>query len=177
MSWRISSVYTCLAYCDITVTSQSCCRCLLSLCTVFSTCRSFSIFEKIISVSEHLFLLFLLLPLWLLWLQVHVRGGETIPMQEPALTTTASRLNPYSILVALDESGNSSGVLYLDDGESLSMEQWVETLSCSRSNTAVTFFYRVDVCFVRRYALVYFKTSPLGVTSALRTTVINRVRC
>ena len=37
-------------------------------------------------------------------------------MQDPGLTTTESRKNPYSLLVALIE-GRADGSLYLDDGE------------------------------------------------------------
>ena len=47
---------------------------------------------------------------------MYVRGGFIIPMQGPGLTTTESRKNPYSLLVALN-SGNADGGLYLDDGE------------------------------------------------------------
>ncbi len=36
-------------------------------------------------------------------------------MQEPGLTTTESRKNPYSLIVAL-ETGFAFGELYLDDG-------------------------------------------------------------
>lgn len=36
---------------------------------------------------------------------VHIAGGSIIPMQEPALTTTATRQNPFSLLVAFDDSG------------------------------------------------------------------------
>ena len=41
-------------------------------------------------------------------------------MQEPGLTTTESRRNPYSLIVALDVAGGSDafGDVYLDDGES-----------------------------------------------------------
>ena len=54
-------------------------------------------------------------------IQVHVRGGVIVPMQEPSLTTAASRLNPYQLLVALDSSGMANGSLYLDDGISLNV--------------------------------------------------------
>ena len=57
-------------------------------------------------------------------LQIHVRGGLTIPMQDPAMTTTASRRNPYSLIVALDNNGASQGAFYLDDGESLAMDKY-----------------------------------------------------
>jgi alpha-glucosidase len=58
---------------------------------------------------------------------VYIRGGHVVPMQEPALTTTAARNTPWSLLVALDERSGAKGSLYLDDGESLSPESttWV----------------------------------------------------
>ena len=46
-------------------------------------------------------------------------------MQEPAMTTAASRKNPFSLLVALDGAGSSTGDMYLDDGESLAMDKSV----------------------------------------------------
>jgi len=51
----------------------------------------------------------------------HTRGGIIIPLQKPALTTQQARLNPFSLLVSLDNQGSSSGYLYLDDGESLNV--------------------------------------------------------
>jgi len=47
---------------------------------------------------------------------MYLRGGHIIPMQDPGLTTTESRKNPYSLIVAL-KSDMASGSLYLDDGE------------------------------------------------------------
>ena len=54
------------------------------------------------------------------FVQIYIRGGHIIPMQGPGLTTTESRRNPYSLLVALDVAGGSQafGDIYLDDGES-----------------------------------------------------------
>eukprot|EP01112_Ceratiomyxa_fruticulosa_P012496 TRINITY_DN3460_c0_g1_i1.p1 TRINITY_DN3460_c0_g1~~TRINITY_DN3460_c0_g1_i1.p1 ORF type:complete len:854 (+),score=189.03 TRINITY_DN3460_c0_g1_i1:554-3115(+) len=49
----------------------------------------------------------------------HIRGGYIIPTQTPAMTTTLARKNPYSLVVALDQNGNSAGTLFIDDGESL----------------------------------------------------------
>ncbi|KAL2882880.1 hypothetical protein SGCOL_001570 [Colletotrichum sp. CLE4] len=53
---------------------------------------------------------------------VYLRGGYVIPTQEPALTTTESRANPWGLLVALDGEGAAAGSLYVDDGESLEQE-------------------------------------------------------
>jgi len=52
---------------------------------------------------------------------VHVRGGSVLPLFEaPELTASGTHANSdYSLLVALDATGNASGELYHDDGESL----------------------------------------------------------
>eukprot|EP00117_Sycon_ciliatum_P022190 scpid24312/ scgid19214/ Probable alpha-glucosidase Os06g0675700; Maltase len=52
-------------------------------------------------------------------INLHIRGGVTIPRQTPALTTTATRKNPYNLLVALDKEQSSTGYLFLDDGDSI----------------------------------------------------------
>ena len=44
-------------------------------------------------------------------------------MQDPGLTTTESRKNPFSLLVALDESGAAKGDLFLDDGEAIQISK------------------------------------------------------
>ena len=51
---------------------------------------------------------------------VYIRGGSILATQEMRLTTTEARATPWSILVALDTSNQASGLLYLDDGESVS---------------------------------------------------------
>lgn len=59
---------------------------------------------------------------------VYLRGGSVVPVQEPAMTTTESRRNPWGIIVALDREGCAEGSLYLDDGESLKPSEvtWVQ---------------------------------------------------
>ncbi|KAM6905326.1 lysosomal alpha-glucosidase [Xenentodon cancila] len=52
-------------------------------------------------------------------INVHVREGHIIPQQEPALTTTASRQNPFFLTVALSAAGWAWGDLFWDDGDSL----------------------------------------------------------
>ncbi|RYN23236.1 hypothetical protein AA0114_g12846 [Alternaria tenuissima] len=49
---------------------------------------------------------------------VHVRGGSIIASQKPGSTTKTTRMNPWSILVALDGKREAEGELYLDDGVS-----------------------------------------------------------
>ncbi|XP_022608272.1 lysosomal alpha-glucosidase [Seriola dumerili] len=62
---------------------------------------------------------YLLLPAPLDTINVHVKEGHIIPQQEPALTTTASRGNPFFLTVALSAGGWAWGDLFWDDGESL----------------------------------------------------------
>ena len=45
-------------------------------------------------------------------------------MQEPALTTAASRKNSFSLLVALDSQEEAMGDLFWDDGEAVNITQW-----------------------------------------------------
>lgn len=72
-------------------------------------------------------------------IQVHVRGGVIIPMQEPSLTTMASRLNPYLLLVALDSDSTAYGLLYLDDGISINASSYsLITYNTSGSSTGHT---------------------------------------
>lgn len=52
-------------------------------------------------------------------INLHIRGGSIIPMQEPGCTTIATRKNPWSLLVALGNYDQAEGTLYLDDGESI----------------------------------------------------------
>jgi lysosomal alpha-glucosidase len=56
-------------------------------------------------------------------INLHIRGGYVIPMQQPSTTTAESRKNPYSLKVALSSSGDAVGDLYLDDGESLDTKE------------------------------------------------------
>ncbi len=56
-------------------------------------------------------------------INVHVRGGYIIPMQIPGENLILGRGNPFQLLVALSQSGNASGNLYWDDGDSIGMFQ------------------------------------------------------
>ncbi|KAK0630069.1 glycoside hydrolase family 31 protein [Bombardia bombarda] len=69
---------------------------------------------------------------------VYLRGGNVIPIQEPGMTTAASRKNGWGLLVALDGKGHADGQLYLDDGESLVPDAttWVDFHVSGSSLTA-----------------------------------------
>ncbi|CCG84334.1 protein of unknown function [Taphrina deformans PYCC 5710] len=47
---------------------------------------------------------------------VFIRGGHILPMQAPGYTTFESRLNEWSLLVALSVTDTAQGSLYQDDG-------------------------------------------------------------
>jgi len=59
---------------------------------------------------------------------VYVRGGSVLPTQEPGMTTTEGRSNPWGIISATNFEGAAKGQLYIDDGESLKPNAtlWVE---------------------------------------------------
>eukprot|EP01027_Heterolobosea_sp_BB2_P019554 GEZU01027469.1.p1 GENE.GEZU01027469.1~~GEZU01027469.1.p1 ORF type:complete len:327 (+),score=82.64 GEZU01027469.1:837-1817(+) len=53
-------------------------------------------------------------------INAHVRGGFIIPTNSnPQLTTYETRKQPFELIVALNETGEAFGDLFIDDGESL----------------------------------------------------------
>ncbi|AEO70510.1 glycoside hydrolase family 31 protein [Thermothielavioides terrestris NRRL 8126] len=69
---------------------------------------------------------------------LYLRGGNVVPTQEPGMTTTESRRNPWGLIVALDRDGSAEGELYLDDGESLEPDAvtWVHFSATNNSVAA-----------------------------------------
>ncbi|NXT18858.1 LYAG glucosidase, partial [Syrrhaptes paradoxus] len=59
-----------------------------------------------------------LLPAPLDTINVHVRAGHILPLQEPAFSTTESRGKGMALVVALTPDGFARGELFWDDGES-----------------------------------------------------------
>ena len=56
---------------------------------------------------------------------VHVAGGSIMPLQESAMTTTAGRATPFTLLTALCPGGKAFGSLFWDDGEQVSLTQFL----------------------------------------------------
>jgi alpha-glucosidase (family GH31 glycosyl hydrolase) len=52
-------------------------------------------------------------------INIHVRGGNVLPTQEPAINTEISRNNPLGLIVALDDDQEATGSLFYDDGDSI----------------------------------------------------------
>lgn len=50
---------------------------------------------------------------------VHIRGGAIIPLKQPEMLVEDTFSHPYILLIALDENGEASGRLYMDDGHSI----------------------------------------------------------
>jgi len=55
----------------------------------------------------------------------HMRGGSILPMQESAMTTTAGRLTPFTLLAGLCSKNQAKGSLFWDDGEQIQITQYV----------------------------------------------------
>ncbi|XP_065410413.1 sucrase-isomaltase, intestinal-like isoform X1 [Chrysemys picta bellii] len=103
-----------------------------------------------------------------------LRGGYILPTQAPATTTTRSRLNPFGLIIALDERGEASGSLFWDDGDSIdSIEKEVYFLAKytfsegqMRTKIVKNGYRGVD-------SLIYNTVQVLGVTSRPNAIVLN----
>ncbi|KAL9833749.1 LOW QUALITY PROTEIN: lysosomal alpha-glucosidase-like [Geothlypis trichas] len=80
----------------------------------------------------------ILLPAPLDTINVHVRAGHILPLQEPAFSTAQSRGKGMALVVALTPDGFARGELFWDDGdswESFEMGDYTELLFLASNHT------------------------------------------
>ena len=70
----------------------------------------------------------------LLATNAHARGGSVIPMQDFGMTTSEVSTTPFTLLVALSESKEAHGGLFIDDGIQLELEEVSEMTYVVTSN-------------------------------------------
>uniref|UniRef100_A0A8C2FUK2 Lysosomal alpha-glucosidase n=1 Tax=Cyprinus carpio TaxID=7962 RepID=A0A8C2FUK2_CYPCA len=102
---------------------------------------------------------YILFPAPLDTINVHVREGSIIPQQVPALTTTASRRNPFTLIVALSVGNWAKGELFWDDGESLD--------TFERGNYSYVLFFAEES---------YVVSKPVKLNGSLDGLVLGEVR-
>ncbi|KAF4130331.1 Glycosyl hydrolases family 31 [Phytophthora infestans] len=95
---------------------------------------------------------------------VHIRGGSILAMHQAALTSTAARLTPFDILVALPGSGSATGDLYLDDGETINSPSATIVKFTASAGTFTSIVEKND--YTEAQSTVLNKVIVLGVTSS-----------
>jgi alpha-glucosidase (family GH31 glycosyl hydrolase) len=56
---------------------------------------------------------------------VHIKGGSVLPLQAAAMTTTAGRLTPFTLVAALCPQGKAYGSIFWDDGEQVNLDKFL----------------------------------------------------
>uniref|UniRef100_A0A8D2D8J1 Lysosomal alpha-glucosidase n=1 Tax=Sciurus vulgaris TaxID=55149 RepID=A0A8D2D8J1_SCIVU len=106
-------------------------------------------------------------------INVHLRAGYIVPLQDPALTTTESRKQPMALAVALTTGGEAQGQLFWDDGESLdalARGAYTQLAFLARDNTLVNEVVHV----AREGASLQLRTvTLLGVDAAPQQVLCN----
>lgn len=108
---------------------------------------------------------------------VHVLGGNIIPMQKSAVTTSAGRTTPFTLLNALNKSGEASGHLFWDDGEQIELSNSLQTrYSVQASGSSGSLTCEVDVSnYNDASSLIIDTVEILGAPSQLSTPSAVRV--
>jgi alpha-glucosidase len=69
-------------------------------------------------------------------INVHVKGGSVVPLQDAAMTTTLARQTPFTLLTALCPGGKAFGDLFVDDGEQVEIKQYLHVSYTSETTNA-----------------------------------------
>ncbi|MCL4124434.1 UNVERIFIED_CONTAM: hypothetical protein GTU68_019351, partial [Idotea baltica] len=86
---------------------------------------------------------YLSLPAALDTIPLVVAGGSVLPCQNPANTTTQSRLNPFGLVIALNEDGQASGELVWNKPQDPGFTEWTFR-AISNHFTAVPVLHKPD---------------------------------
>uniref|UniRef100_G1SKM6 Sucrase-isomaltase, intestinal n=1 Tax=Oryctolagus cuniculus TaxID=9986 RepID=G1SKM6_RABIT len=99
---------------------------------------------------------------------LHLRGGYIIPIQQPAVTTTASRMNPLGLIIALNDDNTAVGDFFWDDGETKDTVQndnyILYTFAVSNNNLNITCTHEL---YSEGTTLAFQTIKILGVTETV----------
>jgi alpha-glucosidase len=76
---------------------------------------------------------------------VHVRGGSVLPLQQSALTTTAARRTPFTLVAALCMHNKAFGSLFWDDGEQLELSSYLTADYSAEATGSNTGYFSASV--------------------------------
>jgi alpha-glucosidase (family GH31 glycosyl hydrolase) len=76
---------------------------------------------------------------------VHVQGGSVLPLQQAALTTTAGRKTPFTLVAALCPGGKAFGSLFWDDGEQVSLSRYLTMAYTAETHSASSGYFSASV--------------------------------
>ncbi|KAM9003845.1 lysosomal alpha-glucosidase isoform X1 [Sarcophilus harrisii] len=108
-------------------------------------------------------------------INIHLRAGYILPLQDPGLTTTESRNKPMTLIVALTPSGVAQGELFWDDGETLGTVEWghyTQIMFLANNNVILNDLVQVSS---EGTSLKLRKVTVLGVTNDPHQVVSNGV--
>jgi len=108
---------------------------------------------------------------------VHIKGGSVLPLQEAAMTTTAARQSPFTLVVALCPYGQAWGSLFWDDGEQINLDAYLSIdYHAEVTTTAGTFTGVVNTnTYSDASSLPVVQIQFLGVPAAPSSAVLNGV--
>ncbi|KAJ7063684.1 glycoside hydrolase family 31 protein [Mycena amicta] len=100
---------------------------------------------------------------------VHIKGGVVLPLREQVqMTTTELRETDFEFVVAPGTDGNASGLLYIDDGESIVQPKQTEVAMAFKHGTLI-----VSGSFGFKTGVNVARVKFLGITKAPGIVVLN----